>query len=202
MWTFNFPPASSHHPLLSMRRWWLVMWPIYAFRPAIFEPYRINPKPLTYTPSFYVWSLIRVLLVNGILIGMPALAPSYFLVRMTCEKWGRVGREGCVWVQNVSRAHPLVVLSGIAAGASSMSIRHSFRATGLSVCVFSHCCCGGYAGASILAWEVSRDPPLPSSQRKAFSSQWLLKTPCFTGAIVRCTLRGFTSGSTRYVWRW
>ena len=54
------------------------MFPIYWYRPAIFEKYRINPKPLPYSFTFLSWSAFRVVIVNNLLVGFPGFAPIYF----------------------------------------------------------------------------------------------------------------------------
>jgi hypothetical protein len=67
--------------------WWIVMLPIYVYRPAVFEPYRINPKPASYSTSFYAWSFVRVFIVNNMLLGFFGFIPLYFQVRHFCGVW-------------------------------------------------------------------------------------------------------------------
>ena len=58
------------------------MLPIYIFRPQVLERYRINPKPLPYAPLHYVWSFIRVVIFNNVIIAPVAFAGPYFHVRV------------------------------------------------------------------------------------------------------------------------
>jgi len=55
------------------------MIPIYVYRPAVFEPYRINRKPIPYTASFILWS-VAVVLFNNLVIAPLIFIPTYIHV--------------------------------------------------------------------------------------------------------------------------
>ena len=81
--------------------WNAVMWPIYLSKHALFEAYRINPKPWPWESSSAAhraawWGLVRqsiwrVLAVNNGIVGVPALALIY--IPLHAHGWFPVALE-------------------------------------------------------------------------------------------------------------